>query len=585
MSSKTVIGAEFRLDSADALASVGNVKKALKEANLALHAAQAEFGEMSAQAIKAAKQVANLRDALGDAKSLTEAFNPDKKFQAWTSALNGVVGGFAAVQGVMGLVGSESEEVEKALLKVQSAMAIMQGVDAVTDSIQAFKNLGVVIRASTIYQTAHNAVTAVAAAVTRLWSKSVDTTTASFARLKWAIAATGIGALLVALYFVIDAMDLFGDSTEEAAKAQEKLKAATESLNASISRQLDFLDRTRKLERLRLEAAGATAAQLEIFDQNTYKKRLKAAERGLQDAIDAGLNLQEATKVLNDVKEAEEARLLNNSIQRNKAAHDQKLKDQEEAHKKELEKLKAQEDKKNFLTSQPVTGSSAITDAIKAADKERNEAEDKKIEDAKVKGGLFVEVAQNVAGHLGMINGQITQNEADNAEAAKAIREQEVLHKAQMMQASASIMDSLAELAGRNTAAGKAFAIASTVISTYQAAQTAYASQFMPAPDPSSPIRGTIAAAAAIAGGLARVKNIMAVKVPNGGGGGGVSMPSGGAGGGAPLRPSYGSVTTTLDRNSINNMGNGAIKTYVLETDVTSSQEQIKRINRAARLG
>ena len=57
-------------------------------------------------------------------------------------ALGGATAGFSAVQGVMGLVGGESEELEKALLKVQSALAIQQGVQGIREAIPAFKQLG-----------------------------------------------------------------------------------------------------------------------------------------------------------------------------------------------------------------------------------------------------------------------------------------------------------------------------------------------------------------------------------------------------------------------------------------------------------
>jgi molecular chaperone GrpE (heat shock protein) len=42
--------------------------------------------------------------------------------------------------------------------------------------------------------------------------------------LKLAIAATGIGALVLVLVEVASAMDLFGDSTEDAEEKQKKLK-------------------------------------------------------------------------------------------------------------------------------------------------------------------------------------------------------------------------------------------------------------------------------------------------------------------------------------------------------------------------
>jgi len=48
-------------------------------------------------------------------------------------ALTGATSGFAAVQGVMALTGSESEALEESLLKVQGALALQQGVQGVLD--------------------------------------------------------------------------------------------------------------------------------------------------------------------------------------------------------------------------------------------------------------------------------------------------------------------------------------------------------------------------------------------------------------------------------------------------------------------
>jgi len=74
----------------------------------------------------------------------------------------------------------------------------------------------------------------------------------------------------------------------------------------------------------------------------------------------------------------------------------------------------------------------------------------------------------------------------------------------------------------------KKLSIAEALISTYFSAQKAYTSQFMPVPtDPTAPIRGTLAAAAAVASGLVRVKQIKNQEY-NGGSTGG-----GGGGGGA----------------------------------------------------
>lgn len=111
-----------------------------------------------------------------------------------------------------------------------------------------------------------------------------------------------------------------------------------------------------------------------------------------------------------------------------------------------------------------------------------------------------------------------------------------------------------AELAGENTAFGKAVAVASTTVSTWQSAQEAYRSQFNP-PTTSSPARGAIAAAAAVASGMANIRNILSVQVPksplgSGSGIGGIGAGSGGSGNSAPAVIQQVPVTRTLTSDS-----------------------------------
>jgi len=183
------------VDTSGATNSVGSLKKQLREAQAEVTALADKFGATSKEAITAAKRAAELKDAIGDAKALTEAFNPDAKFKALTASLSGVAGGFGAIQGAMALFGAESDNVQKTLLKVQSAMAISQGLQAVGESIDSFKQLGAVIQNSTLLQKANSAATAAAAEVQKLFTGAVTETATGFKILKGAIAATGIGLI------------------------------------------------------------------------------------------------------------------------------------------------------------------------------------------------------------------------------------------------------------------------------------------------------------------------------------------------------------------------------------------------------
>ena len=166
-----------------------------------------KFGATSKAAVEAAKRASELKDRIADAKALTDAFNPDAKFKALSGSLQGVVGGFTAVQGAIGAFGTKSEEVEKALLKVNSAMALSQGLQSVGESVDSFKNLGTVIKSTTAFQFLYNAATATATAVQTAFGVATTATSTGFKVLRGAIMATGIGALVVGLGLVISNFD------------------------------------------------------------------------------------------------------------------------------------------------------------------------------------------------------------------------------------------------------------------------------------------------------------------------------------------------------------------------------------------
>jgi hypothetical protein len=174
--------------------SVKSLRTQLKEAQANVAALSEKFGATSQQAIEAAKNAAILKDKIGDTKSLTDAFNPDAKFKALSGSLTGVAGGFSAVQGAMGLFGEESKDVEKAILKVQSAMALASGIQAIGESADAFKNMKTV---------------------------AVD----AFKAIKGAIGATGIGLLVVALGTIYAYWDDIKEAVSGVSEEQKKLTA------------------------------------------------------------------------------------------------------------------------------------------------------------------------------------------------------------------------------------------------------------------------------------------------------------------------------------------------------------------------
>lgn len=102
----------------------------------------------------------------------------------------------------------------------------------------------------------------------------------------------------------------------------------------------------------------------------------------------------------------------------------------------------------------------------------------------------------------------------ERAEASQWEAEQYALSQRIKLEAGSSILGSLSRLLGEQTKAGKAAAVAQATIDTYLSAQQAFTS--MSGIPVVGPGLGAIAAAAAIAAGLANVKSILAVN-PNSG--------------------------------------------------------------------
>lgn len=172
------------------------------------------------------------------------------------------------------------------------------------------------------------------------------------------------------------------------------------------------------------------------------------------------------------------------------------------------------------------------------------------------------------------------------ADARKTIRDAEAQHSADVAGGIAGGLETLANIAGKQTAVGKVLAIASTTINTYQAAIGAFKGMVTTIPGPVGIALGAVAAAGAIITGLAAVKKIVSVQIPGQGGGGG-SAPTGLPTQAAPIAPTQ--STTQLGQKSIDDFSNaakgGVNRSYVVEQDNAAAANRAARLQGASVLG
>jgi hypothetical protein len=608
----------------NAVESIGNVKKALKEANAELINAQSNFGDYSQEAVAAAKKVAELKDKISEAKETADLFDPGKKFQVLAGAATAVAGGFTAVQGALGLLGVESEEVEKSLLKVQSALALSQGLSTITDSAKDFKRLGVVA-------------------------------SDAFKAIKVGIGSTGIGVLVLALGAIVAYWDDIKEAVTGVSEEQKKLltdtqadaKAQQEKLSA-IDSQDNVLKLQGKSEKeilgLKIKQTDAVIAatekqvqqqkivlQAQIASDKKNKEILQGILRFILAPISAILStVDQVGKVLGkdfnlekkfsgglaglvfdakatEKKGNEEIAALDKTLAdlKNKRAGYQlsiqnidkqaastkkgnadKLAEEENARyekqladeKKLTEDLLAEYEKRRKfrLTSRTIT-----QEELAALDKEELEENKKKqeaIDNERVAGQMKVMSATKNFALQGIQAQQAaaaTEAEIEKQKTDNKLKEFE-LQKAGAMAA----LDAVAGLIDQNSVAGKAIAVAKAIMSTYEGATKALGTY--------PPPFGQIAAAATIAGGLINVKKIISTNIPSAKGtgsvGGGATAPS--ISSAAPIAPPQPqAATTNISAQSINALGNQATRAYVVESDVTNSQQRMAAIQQRARFG
>ena len=163
----------------------------------------------------------------------------------------------------------------------------------------------------------------------------------------------------------------------------------------------------------------------------------------------------------------------------------------------------------------------------------------------------------------------------------KARREAALQRNADLAKSGLSAISDLTELFGKKSEKQakrafqikKAASISSALIDTFLSARSAYYSQFTPVPDPSSPVRGGIAAGIAVASGLIGVAKIAAQKFEGGGsvsGGGGAEGGGGGMGGGSQA-PSF-NVVGNNGINQLAQLQQQPTQAYVVSGQVTTAQ-------------
>ena len=239
------------------------LNRQLREAKKEAQQAAEEFGFMSDEFRQAAERADDLDDQMKAVNARIGAIDTEGKIETFGKALQGVTGAFSVAQGAAALFGDESEAVEQALLKVQAALAIQQGVSGIIEGAKAARafatSIGLIGPAST-------------------------GATVGLRAMSAATIATGIGAIAVAIGLVVAGLMAMKSRADEANQAlQSQIDKNAKIREQTLGLQAKILENDLKLKVLKGELTQAEADRLQLLRE--FSKGFTEDKKAIDDQI------------------------------------------------------------------------------------------------------------------------------------------------------------------------------------------------------------------------------------------------------------------------------------------------------------
>ncbi len=433
--------------------------------------------------------------------------------------------------------------------------------------------------------------------------------------LKVAIAATGIGLLLIAITSLTSYFTKTQRGADKLSQALKGIGAVVDVLvdrvstfgeglfkilSGDFSEGLDILkgsiagigDEMRKEGQAAIDLEKAQQAledrQISLIKVNAERRasieelRLVAEDENKTNEERANA-LREAARLQNEIADdeisiaKERARIIRERVALGESSRDD-LQEQAEAEARVIElegersrRLRSLQTRLNAFTD----AQNEATDSIEKYNEELTKIASKEIQFAADTNAITLAMHKDLRMSMAMIDQQYA-NVADGIrkDSLKKTRSQKMAE----LDIVAGALGSIANLAGENAQAGKALSAAEAIINTYTGATKALAQ---------GGIFGAVAAAGVVASGIASVRQIYATPIPT---------PSGGGGGGGGARPqiSAPSITPRLSLNTqVADLGNQItqslertpLRAYVVNQDVQSAAKMDRKIRETATIG
>lgn len=192
----------------------------------------------------------------------------------------GIVSGFSAVNAIMTLTGSNTEDLQKAMVSLQAGIALVQGMEGleglpkkINATVTSLKSLFT----ATTKETAATGALATSQGVLATVTKGVSN---AFKGLKAALLSSGIGGILVLIGSLAAGMTALVGVIRNNLQAENEFKDANEQLNQSFETQNHALDNEIKL----MKASGASQEEIIKEKQKLTAAQIKETEATVENA-------------------------------------------------------------------------------------------------------------------------------------------------------------------------------------------------------------------------------------------------------------------------------------------------------------
>lgn len=183
----------------------GTLTKTLKE----LERAALNVPQGTAEWHMIVQEAGSLKDEIMDTRAQVDFFADDfGKIKGLIGIGEAAAAGFSIAQGAAGLFGASAEKVQQALLKVQSAQAILNGLQSISQTINRDSASMIMLNA----------------AAQKAYTLAVGASSGALKIFRLALIGTGIGAIIVAIGLLIANFDTVKDAILNGSAAFDKIK-------------------------------------------------------------------------------------------------------------------------------------------------------------------------------------------------------------------------------------------------------------------------------------------------------------------------------------------------------------------------